>query len=229
MIFTIAHIKGGIGKSTLACNASVFLAKLDGDENTLLIDADKQRSSSKFAFVRNQLKQEGKITKGSFDCVHVQGAEIIEVLKNSENHYKNIIIDVGGQDNIAMRAALLASDKLLAPFAPRSFDLWSMQEFEKVVKEALKINPKLEIASVCNLGYSSGSDNKTACNMVNAEYPIFKVLPGVITTRKIWSDSSAFGYSITDKGYRDGQILNQFWRVLSGLGFSREQIEKGIS
>lgn len=52
MIYVIGGIKGGSGKSTIATNLAVLMAKKFKD--ILLIDADDQQSSSDFTVFRSE-------------------------------------------------------------------------------------------------------------------------------------------------------------------------------
>lgn len=228
MIFTVGNIKGGIGKSTLACNLAVFLSKLEGETSTCLIDADKQQSSANFARMRNHQKSTGAVKDGCFDHINSIGKDIVNQLDTAKKKYNNVVIDVGGQDNYALRAALLESDRLLVPVAPRSFDFWSMKLIADVVEEAKTINPNLQIHSVLNMGYPQGSDNRETLKAVKEQYPILQMLSCVIVYRKHWATSSGFGYSVMDKKFRDSKALYEFWRLLSGVGFTNEQILKGL-
>ena len=40
----------------------------------------------------------------------------------------DIVIDAGGRDSTALRAALVLADHVLIPLQPRSFDLWALND-----------------------------------------------------------------------------------------------------
>lgn len=228
MNLTVGNLKGGCGKSTLACNLAIFLAHLDGEGSTLGIDADRQRSMSSFSQFRHKLKEQGRIQSGLFECIHVEGKSIEEVLRRLGPKYKNIVIDVGGQDNIAMRVAMLNSDKLLVPVEPRAFDVMALKFMAQVIKRAQQHNSELEVISVLNRAYSGGDANKQAYELIRTGLPALNILPTFIKTRIAWPNSSGFGYSITDKIYRDSKAIAEYWDLLKGMGFETEQIKKGL-
>ena len=58
--------------------------------------------------------------------------------------YDHVIIDTGGRDTTSQRAALSVSDVLLIPFAPRSFDIWTVNKVADLVEEMRSVNPKLK-------------------------------------------------------------------------------------
>jgi len=61
-----------------------------------------------------------------------------------------VIIDTGGRDTTSQRAALSVSDVLLIPFAPRSFDIWTVHKVADLVEEMRTVNPKLKALAFLN-------------------------------------------------------------------------------
>lgn len=47
--------------------------------------------------------------------------------------FDDIIIDAGGRDSTALRAALVLSDVLLVPFQPRSYDVWALNDIAALI------------------------------------------------------------------------------------------------
>jgi chromosome partitioning protein len=52
-------------------------------------------------------------------------------VQQQRNKWQDIIIDAGGRDSTALRAALILSDVLLVPFAPRSYDVWALDDMAR--------------------------------------------------------------------------------------------------
>ena len=119
MIITVAHQKGGTGKSTIATNLAVEL-------KTSLLDLDKQHSSIIFNYKRTHAGLE------PLDCYSIaesqcrfDGQRPVPEAKLDEflNLFKgdpktNLVIDVGGFDSPLNRKALFFGDYLLTPCAP---------------------------------------------------------------------------------------------------------------
>ena len=117
MILTIGNIKGGVGKSTLACNIATALSLVNfGD--VFLIDGDKQGSSAIFGEARRE-----NIGCAGFTCVRAQSSEVLTQVKTMHSKFSHIIIDAGGQDNPSLRAGLVSSNKVLVPIPPRSAEI----------------------------------------------------------------------------------------------------------
>ena len=94
MIVTVAHQKGGVGKSTIATNLAVEM-------QLPIIDLDSQHSCYLFSLLRKE--EQGK-TLQVFTPETVE--EIKEILKNMI--HDKVIIDSGGYDNDLNRFALLS-------------------------------------------------------------------------------------------------------------------------
>ena len=99
MIVVVGNTKGGVGKSTIACNIATQLSIHKKD--VCLVDVDRQKTSA--TFVNSRDKNLPKIT-----CVQLKG-DIFEPLKNLASKYDEIIVDAGGYDSVELRTAILAS------------------------------------------------------------------------------------------------------------------------
>ena len=120
MIITVAHQKGGTGKSTIATNLAVEL-------KTSLLDLDKQHSSIIFNYKRAHAGLE------PLDCYSIaesqcrfDGQRPVPEAKLDEflNLFKgdpktDLVIDVGGFDSPLNRKALFFGDYLLTPCVSR--------------------------------------------------------------------------------------------------------------
>ena len=124
---------------------------------------------------------------------------------------------------------MLYSNKLLIPFAPRTFELWSGKIIAEIVTECKKMNDPLQVYSVLNLAYSSGDDNQQTTEIIRDEWPVLHMLSCSIVQRKAWSNSSGHGFAIYEKKFRDNKAVAEFWNMLSGLGFTKAQITKGLA
>ncbi|MBF0467042.1 MAG: AAA family ATPase [Nitrospirae bacterium] len=124
MIFTVGNTKGGVGKSTIACNLAVTAA-YDG-QSVLLIDADIQASSLAFRASREKNDiQAMAVTTPTLhkDLVKLSGFDLI-------------IVDSGGRDNAVFRSAIMACDTLVIPCLPSQVDFWAASDVIEILKEA---------------------------------------------------------------------------------------------
>jgi len=144
MITVVGGTKGGSGKSTVATNLAVMLANAGRD--VLLVDADDQETSMDFTNLRNASRPEG----AGYTCVALTGRAVLTEVKRLAPKYQDIIVDTGGRDTASQRAALAVCDTYLVPFAPRSFDVWTLDKVASLVEEARDINPDFRAFAFIN-------------------------------------------------------------------------------
>ncbi|WP_162165551.1 AAA family ATPase [Campylobacter fetus] len=135
MIISIINEKGGSGKTTLAVNLAARLSE-DGD-NTLLIDADPQRSTEVFSDMRSQFG-----LKPLFSNVSKTDG-LGDEIKRMQNNFDSIIIDTGGRDSKEMRKAILTSDIIIIPTIPSQYDVNVLDHMLDIYSEVKDLNPNL--------------------------------------------------------------------------------------
>jgi chromosome partitioning protein len=211
MIIVIGGIKGGSGKSTLATNLTVVRA-LEG-KRVLLVDADEQRSASDWAEHRESLGIDTPWT-----TVSLVGAGIRSQLLKMAADYDDLIIDVGGRDTTSQRSALTVADVFLAPFQPRSLDVWTAGKVVSLISEIKTVNPKLRSYAVINRADPMGNDNQDAADILKESDGII-YLPTKIGQRKAFANAAAEGLGIVELKTQDKKAIaeiNQLCDVLFG-------------
>ena len=129
MIITVGNIKGGVGKTTLAVNLAIHAGKNLG-KSVVLIDADDQSTATLFTEIREQESEPANYT-----CVSVRGGQVRSQGLALAKRFDITVIDCGGRDTEAFRAALTICDVLVAPLTPRSFDFWSITQLVRLLDE----------------------------------------------------------------------------------------------
>lgn len=130
MIVTVGNTKGGVGKTTLAVNLAIARA-LQG-RDVWLVDGDRQGTAQMAISIR----AEAGIQPGIACATYLDGPTLRAQVKQQAAKFDDIIIDAGGRDSSALRAALVLSDVLLVPFQPRSYDVWALNHIAVLVDEA---------------------------------------------------------------------------------------------
>ena len=115
MIVLFGGEKGGAGKTTLATNVAAF--RTSKQPETLLIDTDRQSTSSFWCSVR----EENGISPRVGSIQKYERSVRTEVRELSKK-YEDIIIDAGGRDSPELRGSLLVCDKAIFPLRPSQFD-----------------------------------------------------------------------------------------------------------
>jgi chromosome partitioning protein len=137
MIISIAHQKGGVGKSTIAFNLAYYLAEY----KPVLIDLDIQSTISVVNKLRAKNRPPLDITTINSD------AELKQIIKSS-NDNNLFIIDTGGFDYSLNRISILAADLILTPISDRVFELLGLKKFESILKDLSQITKNTIKANV---------------------------------------------------------------------------------
>lgn len=201
MIFTIGGIKGGSGKTTIAVSLAVMLSSKG--RKVLLVDADKQATATDFSQWRTE-------TRGDTGFTSIQLADIQvrnEVLK-LKSDYDDVIIDAGGRDTASQRAALVVSDFLIAPFAPKSFDIWTLEQVIELIKEMQIANPNLKSYAVLNKVDYNQNDIAEARQYIE-DSGVLEVLKNCLFERKVFANAAAAGLAVTEFKPRNPKAIKE--------------------
>lgn len=213
MILTVGHVKGGVGKTTLAINLAIALAA-HPNRRVLLIDADDQGTARLFSKLRLN-----KTGKSSYNYGSVQGKDVRNHVLNLAKHNKHlshqIIMDAGGRDTESLRAALTVSDTLLIPVQRRSFDLWAVDQMAILVQEARQLNPKLRALAMLNAAEAQGNDNQDAGEAL-WDVDGVDLLPVTVGRRKALPNAAALGQGMTEYA-RDTKALPELQALVTLL------------
>ena len=190
MIIVVGGIKGGSGKSTIASNLAIMRAY--EPKKVLLVDADAQASASDFTAQRNETKP-----KVQYVSIQLQNAGVRTEIQKMKDMYDDVIIDTGGRDSNSQRAGLSIADVMLIPFAPRSFDIWTLDKVKVLVEEAKSINDNLSVYAFINKADPKGTDNQDAKELLK-EQDHLTYIDTSIGNRKAFANATAQGLSVVE-------------------------------
>lgn len=191
MIVSVLNTKGGVGKTTLAVNLAITQA-LAG-RNVWLIDGDRQATAQQAIAQRIEAGQQPALAVSHY----ADGPMLRAQVQQQAGHFDDVVIDAGGRDSTALRAALMLSDVVVIPFQPRSFDVWGMGNMAEIAKEALSMRDGLRLYAVLNVADASGRDNAEAAAAV-AELAPLVYLPTPIGRRKGIAEAAGSGLSVLE-------------------------------
>ena len=131
-------------------------------------------------------------------------------MQQQGSKFDDIIIDAGGRDSTALRAALVLSDVLLVPFQPRSYDVWALNDIAALVDEARSVRDGLRAYAVLNCADAGehSIDNAEAAAAV-ADVPQFEYLPAALRRRKAFANAAGAGLSVLEIKPQDGKAIEE--------------------
>lgn len=191
MIVSVLNTKGGVGKTTVALNLAIARA-LSG-RSVWLVDGDRQATAQQAIAQRCEAVRSPAVA-----CSHYPDGPMLraQVLQQG-GHFDDVVIDAGGRDSTALRAALMLSDVVVVPFQPRSFDVWGVGDMADIAKEAISMRDGLRIVAVLNGADANGKDNAEAAAAV-AEFSPIVYLDTPIGRRKGIAEAAGGGLSVLE-------------------------------
>jgi chromosome partitioning protein len=193
MIVTVGGIKGGTGKTTVATHLACIAAGQKAD--VLLVDADDQETSADFTAARKEDHPEA----ARFTCTKLTGRSVRTEILELAPKYDHVIIDTGGRDTTSQRAALAVSDVLLIPFAPRSFDIWTLSKVAALVDEMRAANPELKAYVFLNRTdpQGQGTENAEATELLK-DITSLTFINAPLGSRKAYAHAASQGLAVTE-------------------------------
>lgn len=206
MIILFAHVKGGVGKSTLAVNVATELQRLGRD--VILIEADPSVHT-----VSNWARDREESGRQKITCVQKSG-NLHSTLKDFAGRYDTVVVDAAGKDSKEMRTALTAAHIVVAPMQPSQADLDAVETFATTVNEARDFNPLLKAVGVFN----RASTNTFATDVSEGraylvDFPELEMAQTVIHERKAYQRCLEDGRGVVElsdsKAKAEIQLLTQ--------------------
>jgi chromosome partitioning protein len=210
MIYTIGGIKGGSGKTTIASNLAVML-HLKG-RDVLFVDADDQETATDFTHWRNENLPNG----AGYTAIQLANNAVRTEILKLKSKYDDIVIDTGGRDTTSQRAALTVSDVYIAPFIPRSFDMWTLEKVVRLIDEMRTAKPDLRAYAVLNKTDSRGSDNDEAKEFL-ADTNSIILVEATLGHRKSFANAASKGLSVVEYKPADDKAIGEITALFNIL------------
>ena len=212
MIVTVGNTKGGVGKTTLAVNIAIARALTGRD--VWLIDGDRQGTAQTAIAIRAEAGHQPGIACATYP----DGPTLRSQVQQQRAKFDDIVIDAGGRDSTALRAALTLSDVLLVPFQPRSYDVWALEDIAALIEEARSVRDGLRAYAVLNCADpgEASADNVGAEEAV-AQVPQLELLNAPIRRRKSFSNAAGQGLSVLEAKPLDRKACDELNALMHAL------------
>ena len=189
-IIAVANTKGGTGKSHLAVNLSILAVSVG--HKTLLIDADPQASSAKFANIRDA-------DRPPFVCIELTQPNLHKQLPTLSEPYDYVFIDVGGRDAPVLRSAIGAADTILVPMIPSAADSWAADDIFRIFDSLAELGVEPDVKVVFNMQSSTIIARDAIASIRNKmNGRLMLLLETQIKNRTAWPRSFGEGLSVIE-------------------------------
>ena len=193
MIWGFLNQKGGVGKSTLSQNVADCLSRLG--HKVLLIDADKQGTSSDWASLRG----DSRVSVVSMARENMA----IDAMKIA-GEFDFTVIDGPPHADAIARSCIIASDLVIVPIEPGGASRWSSDLTVRQLKEAQQFKTSLKCGFVVSrkiTGTILGRDARAMA--ADAGIPMFQT---EIEQRVAYAEALTLGKTVFEWGGNNAAI-----------------------
>ena len=185
MIITVAHSKGGVGKSLLAWHLAIGM-------KTPIVDLDFQKT---LVYTNNLRKANGY---KKLKIIQPETPEAFIELMDEWPEDKHIIIDVGGFDSNLNRAAIYISDIIITPAVDRVTEMAGLYKFHQIIEE-LSLKMKTDIkADILLNDVSPAAKDFTVMEELVSNLKYFELMDTIIAHRADFYKTMEEGRGVTE-------------------------------
>lgn len=211
MIVCVGNTKGGVGKTTLAVNLAI--ARAQAGRDVWLIDGDRQGTAQMAISIR----AEAGHAPGIACSQYADGPTLRAQVQQQGYKFDDVVVDAGGRDSTALRAALVLADVLVVPFQPRSYDVWALNDIAGLVDEARSVRDGLRAFAVLNCADPGGSADNLEAAAAVADVPQFEYLATPLRRRKAYANAAGSGLSVLEARPTDRKAVDELQALISAL------------
>lgn len=151
LIISVAHQKGGVGKSSLSLNLAAYFSK-EG-VSCAVVDADVQGSITTLVNAFGEDNKYGLVNlvpRNSFKSF----SDLLEL-----DQYQVLIIDTPPYLSTNLTEIFQLSSYILVPTKPAVFDMFAIQGTIDMIEDAKRIKPGIKAGVVINMSNTNSTHN----------------------------------------------------------------------
>ena len=197
VILTVAHYKGGVGKSTttIALGSSWHRE----GRSVAIVDADEQGTVTDWS-VQADLTEgvEGENPHRPHVLSLPDGKALLKKVPELAQQFEHVLIDSPPRLGRVTRAALVVADVALIPIGPGGADAWPLRRTLVLLEEARKVNSRLQVFYLLSK-FDPRTVDESSIREALLETNTFPVLKSVVSSRTpyyraltVGSDPSAY-------------------------------------
>jgi chromosome partitioning protein len=192
MVILIGSQKGGCGKSTTAINISAALASQGKD--VVLVDADRQCTSSNWSMDRQEERQDYPIIHNIQKYENIRNA-----LLDLDKRYEYVIVDAAGRDSRELRTGMTAANIMIVPFRPSQPDLDTLPKLQEIITQARDLNPELKVYGLLTMAPTNPVVHEIEeAQEYLQDYPEIHLLQTIVRDRKVYRDAMGEGLGVVE-------------------------------
>ncbi|KAF1702962.1 AAA family ATPase [Pseudoxanthomonas kaohsiungensis] len=212
-IVLVGGEKGGTGKTTIAANIAVCLAKQGKD--VLLVDTDPQGTATMWAYYRDEAQIEPRVTS-----IQKQGKSVAKDLTDLATRYEYLVVDAGGRDSVELRSAMVVANVMIVPIQASSFDVWTLRQIDNLVEQVQAVratfHAPLDVRILINRGSTNvhSKDSEMASEVVK-DFQNFTLMQTELHDRRSYRTTATAGKSVIEGD--DGKAMDEFNKLFSEI------------
>ena len=183
MIISFINQKGGVGKTTLSINVASALA--NAGHKVLLIDADKQGSSTAWASLREETP---------FQVVSLARDNMAKDAMKLAQDFDYTLIDAPPHAESISRSVIIASDLVLMPIEPSGLSSWASDVTVRQIQQAQDYKETLKCGFVVSRKIGNSVIGREIREMVAGSG--IHVFEADIENRVAYAESGTMGQTI---------------------------------
>jgi chromosome partitioning protein len=194
VVIVVGGEKGGTGKTTIATNLAVYLARMGHD--VMLVDADPQANATNWAARRDAREED----LPAVHCAQKTG-DVRRAVEDFKKRYGYVVVDTGGRNSEELRSAMLVADVFCCPMRASQPDLETLPKVAHLLKTSMTYNTHLQVRSLLSMAPSNPfmkSEIAMAQEFLGEYAELMPVSKAVVRDRKVYRDASIDGLGVVE-------------------------------